>query len=165
MTGRNANCNNTYDFIVDFPFFDIKKGFGHLNNNLGEFIKDVRDGYEVHKATRTMGRMDVMEDDNNYYVVVEIPGVAKEDVKIVLKDENRLEISGTRKPHFEANEENKGKMLICECGCGEFNKIVELGDKPLDKEKVSAKFVNGELHITVAKKEEEKPEHFEIPIE
>ena len=63
---------------------------------------------EVTGNTRTVARqfrpaMDLKEDQGNFYALLELPGMEKEDVKIAL-DEDILTIKGEKKHEVEENE-------------------------------------------------------------
>lgn len=90
----------------------------------------------------------VFENENEFSVELAAPGLKKENFKIVTNDDF-LEIS------YEENEETKqeNERYLYKGFCyGSFNKKFSLAQN-IDKEKISAKYENGILRVTVPKKE------------
>ena len=95
-------------------------------------------GYEVH------------QDDKNYMVSVDVPGVRPEDMKIEVVDDT-LHVSGGRKINKDGSvSESK------------FDYRLSMGD--VDLEKITANLDNGVLQLTAPKKEPEKPKPRTIQI-
>lgn len=106
------------------------------------------DGKSV-SAEAALLRTDVKEDKDHYTLVVDIPGVNKEDVNVSLKD-GYLHI--TAKAHHEENEGGKDeKFLRKERFEGEASRSFYVGNT-VHPEDINAKFGNGTLTITVPKK-------------
>lgn len=105
---------------------------------------------------RTTGAMstDVREIDNAYYIDMELPGFAKEDVQAELKD-GYLTISAAHNENKE--EKNKeGKFIRRERYTGSYQRSFYVGEQ-MTQEDIKAKFNNGILTVEVPKKEA-KPE-------
>lgn len=96
-------------------------------------------GYEVH------------EDDKNYMVSVDVPGVRSEDINIQVQDKV-LCLSGSRKMLNNANG-----------GVSKFDYRLSMGDD-VDLEKISANLDCGVLHLIAPKKSAEKPKSRTIQI-
>ena len=88
---------------------------------------------------------DIKETENSYLVSAELPGVKKEDINLEYKD-NTLIISAIRN---EENNEEKDNYIRRERTYGQIARSFHVEN--VDKEKVSAKFENGELHIVLPK--------------
>jgi HSP20 family protein len=93
-------------------------------------------------------RVDVIEEDKAFEVHVAVPGMNKDDFKIDLND-NYLTISGERKFNREKKEDNFYSM---ETQYGTFSRSFSLPEN-VDSAKISAKYVNGILEITIPKDE------------
>jgi HSP20 family protein len=93
-------------------------------------------------------RVDVIEEDKAFEVHVAVPGMNKEDFKIDLND-NYLTISGERKFNREKKEDN---FYAMETQYGTFSRSFSLPEN-VDAAKISAKYVNGILEITIPKDE------------
>lgn len=92
-------------------------------------------------------RIDVAEDDTAYVVKAEMPGVAKDDIKISV-DGNQVTISAeVRKEH----EDQSRNMLCAERFYGQLHRSFTL-EHPVDDEKADARYENGVLVLTLPKK-------------
>lgn len=94
------------------------------------------------------GRMDVVESDKEYDIMLDLPGMKKEELKTTIEN-NRLVVEGERKS--EKKTDNK-KCHISERSFGSFHREVALPEN-VDTETVNAVYENGELKITFPKKE------------
>jgi HSP20 family protein len=104
-------------------------------------------------------RVDISEDTNNIYVHAELPGMAKDDVKVTVADDI-LTIRGEKK--HEEKKEDKNYFRI-ERRFGEFARQFTLPEN-VKEDEVMANFNNGVLEITIPKGEPAKPKEREIPI-
>ena len=93
-------------------------------------------------------RVDIIEEEKTFEVHVAVPGMSKDDFKIDLND-NYLTISGERKFNREKKEDNFYSM---ETQYGTFSRSFSLPEN-VDANKISAKYVNGILEVTIPKDE------------
>jgi HSP20 family protein len=93
-------------------------------------------------------KVDILENDTAYEINVAVPGLSKEDFKIDLND-NFLTISGERKFSKEKKEAN---LHVVETQYGNFSRAFSLPEN-VDASKISAKYNNGILEISVPKDE------------
>jgi HSP20 family protein len=100
---------------------------------------------------------DVSETKEDFRVKIEIPGINKDDVNIEIRD-NILMVSGERKETKVTDEE---ELHIKEISYGKFSRSLKLPAK-VNSENVTAKSVDGILHITLPKSESEKPKKIKI---
>ena len=155
----NLNLNDVLETIGrGIINFDPTKGF----NDFTEVFNDVNE--TLKKTTNVLtAKLDILEDDNAYEVVVELAGINKEDVKILAKEEASLEIKAIkRKPEF-AYGSNK-KFIHQERIFGDVVRTINF-QKEIDKENISAKWQNGELAISVPKIKPAEPKEIIISIE
>lgn len=101
---------------------------------------------------------DVSENDDEYTISVDLPGISKKDVEVSYKD-NRLTISGKRK-HEE--EEEKKDYLRRERYQGSFTRSFTLPSEVKDDD-IKAQFKDGVLNVRVPKSEVRKPKT--VPID
>ncbi len=129
-----------------------KKNNNYLNifDEFNDFFTDV-----LGKDMKT----NILEENDTYVVTCEIPGVAKENVKINVED-NTLIISVAKK---ETNKDEKKSYLVKEISESALTRQFYLED--MDENNISAKLDNGILTITVGKLKEVKPESRKIMIE
>lgn len=101
--------------------------------------------------------VNVAEYKDEIQVVVEIPGVPKENVKIQLHD-GMLTISGERKAPENIKDT---QWLRQEISYGAFSRTIQLPER-IDAEKVAAEYQNGVLRVIVPKHEAAKPKEITI---
>ena len=102
-------------------------------------------------------RMDVAERGNETVVVLELPGVKKEDVSITVKD-GFLTIGGERKP---TEPQEKSLLVRSEILRGKFRRSIEL-PHPVDLNGVTAELVNGILQVVLPKSPEARPREIAV---
>ncbi|MDS0524533.1 Hsp20/alpha crystallin family protein [Clostridium sp. SHJSY1] len=90
-------------------------------------------------------KADIKETPNEYIMEAELPGVKKEDINLEYKG-NSLIVSGKRD---EVIEENKNNYIRKERHFGQFVRSFYVNN--VDKEKISATFENGVLHVNLPK--------------
>jgi HSP20 family protein len=117
----------------------------------------------ANNATPARGRwfpaVDVTEDDNAYYVQMELPGMSKEDVKISYKNDV-LVISGEKKSE---EKEEKNNYHHYERRYGKFERAFRINSHIVE-DKIDASFKNGVLVIDLPKAEEVKPKEIEVKV-
>ena len=96
--------------------------------------------------------MNVSEIENNYLVMMDLPGVEKKDVDINLSN-GILTVSGERKTSEKCDGNNR---IWHESTYGTFSRSFELTSNIVE-DKIKANFKDGVLNITIPKAEEIKP--------
>ena len=91
------------------------------------------------------------EEDSNFHIDVDLPGVKKDDIKVDL-EKNVLTISGERKTKEEVKEEDYYKV---ETSFGKFSRSFTLPDNA-DVENIEAKSVDGVLELVIPKLDESR---------
>lgn len=138
---------------------NVEREFSKLWNNFESrfgFNKNEDEGYDNAVWSPLT---DIAEDNDNYYLHADLPGIAKNDLKINYHD-GKLTISGER--HQE--KEEKGKMFHrVERTYGKYYRSFNLPDKIIE-DKIDANFKDGQLKIVIPKAEEAKPKELEIKV-
>lgn len=102
----------------------------------------------------TLPAVNVKENENNYELEVAAPGMKKGDFKLNY-DNGRLTISSVKKD--EKKEKNGSKVTRQEFRYQSFQRSFSIPDNVVDADKISAKYHDGILHVTLPKREEVKP--------
>lgn len=105
--------------------------------------------------------IDVHDADGQYLVKVDLPGIAKDDIKISL-DNGVLSI--TAETTKEDKEEKDGKLIRQERHYGKFVRQLSVGSD-VDPAGVKAAFDNGVLSLTLPKMKELPPSTVSIDID
>ncbi|MBS4000883.1 MAG: Hsp20/alpha crystallin family protein [Desulfobulbaceae bacterium] len=140
-------------------------GYYRMNPARGieEFVKQfqgIADSIEKGITVETGNfspRLDVTENDANFIVHIELPGVAKSDVKVSVNDEYLMTIEGEKKRSDESN------LLRSERVFGAFKRNLQLPETA-DVEKIKATYNQGVLELTIEKKIPETPKQYEVII-
>lgn len=100
--------------------------------------------------------VDIYETNDDYYLVANMPGVEKEDVKVKI-EEGDLVIMG--RVNFLG--EMQRKYLMKEIDSSNYYRKFKLSES-VDNEKINAKMESGRLHVHLPKVERVKPKTIEI---
>ena len=94
-------------------------------------------------------RVNVVDLKNEIAIEAEIAGLDKENVSVDY-EEGLLTITGNKKDEVE---EDGAKYVYRELKRSSFRRSFQLDETSLEVEKISAKFVNGILNVSIPKKE------------
>ena len=103
---------------------------------------------ETRASVPTQLRMDVTENDKEYQVLAELPGVRKEEISITING-NQVAISAEVKR--EKDVKNGGTTLRAERYYGKIQRSFALGQE-VDEAAAQAKYNDGVLELTLPKK-------------
>ena len=103
--------------------------------------------------------VDITETKDAYVLEADLPGISKSDIEVTCVD-NVVTIKGERK--HEAKTENSGGYRS-ERRYGAFQRSFEVPNG-FDPERVQAEYTNGELRITLPKREESKPKQIDVVV-
>ncbi len=102
---------------------------------------------------------DIFEDTDGLKILVELPGLRPEDVKLTVENLT-LTIRGEKK---QVAEEQTTKVHRYERSYGAFERSFALPNT-VDVERVAAKFEHGVLTVTLPKAEKAKPRAIEVKV-
>lgn len=132
------------------PFFNLVDRF------FGESAVGNLDHAEAGAERTWMPPVDIMETDAAIVATVDLPGLTKEDINLSLENDV-LTLSGQRT--YETSEDTKVRRV--ERAFGSFTRTFNL-PRGIDGTKVSAKFENGVLSLTLPKSEVAQVRKIEI---
>ncbi len=144
------------------PFADLIRMQHEINDWFGQYMGEWdSDNNPDMNNISFAPRMDLQDNEKNYVISMDIPGIDKSDIKITVKD-RILAISGTRK---KSTEEKKGsKILRMERYYGQFERAIRLPGE-VDENAIVANYKNGVLTVTIPKKAIEKKGEITIPVQ
>src|SRR4249920_482845 len=93
-------------------------------------------------------RMDVSENDKEYQVLAELPGVKKEEISITI---NGNQVSVSAEVKHEKDVKNGGTVIRAERYFGKIQRAFALGQE-VDEATAQAKYNDGVLELTLPKK-------------
>ena len=105
-------------------------------------------------------RSDIKDEGNAYLIETDMPGFRKEDIHVDLKGET-LTIRAERHSDYEKDDKKKSYLHV-ERSYGSYSRQFDVSG--IDTDKISAKYENGVLKLTMPKKEapKETSKHLEI---
>lgn len=131
------------------PFSDIAR-FDPFQSSIDELFRD----FSMMPTSGLRGmdlasriRMDISETDKDYLVKADMPGVAKENIKVSI-DGNQVSISAETK---EEKDTNTAGMLRSERHYGQQSRSFTLPQE-VDDQNAQAKYENGVLQLTLPKR-------------
>lgn len=132
------------------PFED----FAALSRNVDRWLgtprrRDVE--YDTDTSVDWAPAADIYETENDFVLKVEIPGMKKEDVEVVVKD-NVLSVKGEKKVEKEVKREDYHRV---ESMTGTFNRRFSL-PRNVNSKEIAATMKNGVLELRIPKAEEAK---------
>ena len=140
------------------PNTDLFRLQRSMNRALDNFFGD-RDYENNTTQCDWMPAVDISENANEIRIKADIPGMTKEDIKVVVH-ENTLTLKGERRSE---TKEEKTNYYRVERTCGSFYRSFSLPSM-VDAGKIKANYVNGVLEIGLPKVEEAKPKEIAIDV-
>jgi HSP20 family protein len=124
-----------YDPFSDL-FDDLLKGF---------LVRPV--GFEIEEPLRRV-KVDVAEQNGEYKVLAELPGVKKDDIKVAIDGD---QVSITAEARIERDAKSGERVLHSERYIGKVSRAFRLGQE-IDEARASARYADGVLELTLPKK-------------
>ena len=124
-----------------------------FNSLVNEFFSDAFNAID----TRSF-KTDVKENDDEYVIESELPGLEKDDINIEITD-NYLTISAHNEEKIEEENEN---YIRRERRTGSFQRVFQIDN--VKEDEIDAKYENGILMVTLPKKEKSAPKKKTIDI-
>jgi HSP20 family protein len=105
-------------------------------------------GPETRAAVPTQFRIDVTENDKEYQVLAEMPGVKKDEISVTI---NGSEVTISAEVKHEKDAKNGVTVLRAERYYGKIQREFAFGQE-IDEAKAQAKYTDGVLELTLPKK-------------
>jgi len=140
--------------VFDSPF----TAFDSLRREMLRLFDAVADGDSYHAPSAgVFPPMNVTQDDNNFYIRAEVPGVKAADLTVSAL-RNRVAIAGKRELPKESDKVSYHRQERAE---GEFSRTVTLPAE-IAADKIEARYADGVLTLTLPKAEEAKPRQIAV---
>ena len=123
------------DFFDDVPFFD---------NRAENQIEKKLYGRHAHNVMKT----DIKETDDNYELIVDLPGFKKEDIHVDV-DGDTMTIRAERHSEHE-DQDKKGNYVRCERSYGSYQRAFDISG--VEVADISAQYNDGVLKLNMPKK-------------
>ncbi len=133
--------------VLDFnTLYDIPR-------TIEKFFDEIWSPLEISQRRLAYPPMNIAEDDNNIYVVMELPGVDVKDIDLTVADKSLI-LKGERKVEDV-------EYIRQERPTGYFQRIINLNVDVI-RDNIKAKMKDGVLEIVLPKAEEVKPKKIQI---
>lgn len=123
---------------------------------MDEFMDRFFQGWTSNAASLSTP-LDIVEQDNEFVITAELPGISRDDIDITLHNDV-LTISGEKRAE---NEEEGKSYYHVERSYGSFHREVHLPSS-VDGDNVTADYADGLLKLRVPKTEAAKPKQITI---
>lgn len=100
--------------------------------------------------------VDIFETENDYYLIANLPGVERSNIQVKLDDKSLIVFG---KINYE--EAVNRKYILNEKEIGNYFRSFKISDS-IDKEKINARYDNGQLIVTLPKHDKVKPRKIDI---
>ena len=136
-------------FIEIDPMLNLR----NFSKNTESYLKNLeRDSVENENSLSP--KIDISEDEKNFYLDIEVPGISREDLKVTLT-ENKLFVKGESK---NGHSETPGRRILsAERVFGKFTKTFTISSE-IDRDSLKAGYANGVLSISIGKSIPEQKE-------
>ena len=121
---------------------NIMPSWNLFDDFIDSFLRD-----DITQNTKLMAT-DVIENEKQFVIKANLPGIEKKDVNISLKD-NHLLIEATAETKNECKNTN---VILLERYNGKYQRLITLSEN-CDTDKIKAKLDNGVLVLEIPKKE------------
>lgn len=155
-----------HDLIIREP----ELYFDSIHNELNNFLRDtllihsMANPLNIKKNSVWRPAIEVKQNDNNYKVKVQLPGVNKDDIEVEL-DNDFMTISAEIKEEAEEKEEKakNERYHTSESRYGRYQRTISF-DQPVKTDESTAVYDKGVLTITIPKVqiENKEPKKLEI---
>ena len=145
-------CRNNYPANIYNPFRETEEMERRF---FGSSFDDL-----FRAPALTSFKTDVTDEGDHFLLEADLPGFEKEDIQLTL-DGEILTVKAER--HSNAEQKEKDKVVRVERSYGSYSRRYDLTG--IDAEKISAKYHNGVLQLTLPKKAPEVPTARKIEIQ
>lgn len=149
-----------YRRLFDFPTRGLRGPFGELDRlrrQMEQWQGALTEGALAMPGAGVFPLTNVTEDQDNYYIRAELPGIKAEELDIQVTAKG-ISISGERKIAAEGDNVRYHRR---EREAGRFSRSINLPED-IDTDQVAAGLSNGILTVTVPKAELAKPRQIEV---
>ena len=132
-------CRNNYPATIYNPFREMEEMERRF---FGSSFDDL-----IRTPALASFKTDVTDEGDHFLLEADLPGFEKEDIQLEL-DGDILTVKAER--HSNAEQKEKDKVVRVERSYGSYSRRYDLTG--IDAEKISAKYHNGVLQLTLPKK-------------
>lgn len=140
---------------------DLMNRFNKLANSDDFFNNFGRSFFNSWNNEMKSLKSDIKENDKEYIVKIDMPGVDKKDIALNFKDD--VLTVDAKRDSFSDDSDSQGNIITSERDYGTYSRSYRL--PKVDGDKVSAKYEDGVLTVTLPKTKEEIDKTHNIQID
>ena len=110
----------------------------------------------LNKQHSVLPPSDIYETEDNYVMIVNMPGISRNEIQVRVVDESLIVFG-----KINYDEVVTRDYILNENELGNYYRKFKVSDS-IDKEKISAKYDNGQLNVILPKNEKIKPRTIDI---
>ena len=141
---------------------DPELTFDNIHRELNNFLRDTfmesafSSPSQLRKLSTFRPAIEVKQNEKEYMIKVQLPGVNKEDIKIDLENDH-MTVTAEYKEEKKSTtgEDKEEKIHTSELRYGKYVRTIGF-DSPVKADTSNAEYANGILHITLPKQKIEK---------
>jgi len=138
----------------NYPSVSPNRFYNHM---LDDFFNDPFFNSEPSETINWTPRVEVDENEDEFLMHVEVPGMKKKDIDISVKD-NMITVSGEKKERVKKKE---SQCHLNEINYGKFSRSFQLPNN-VDTDKIKGNWEDGILTVSIPKTEVAKPRKIDI---
>lgn len=138
------------------PFYNFQQEFEKLFQN---FYRSLPTPVKEFQNLSICPSIDIIEDENNFKVEIEMPGIDEKDIKVSIND-GVLNIKATKETSRKDEDKN---YIMREISYGSYERNIPLPDNA-DIEKAESTFKKGMLWVNMPKKAVDKSKFRELEV-
>lgn len=140
---------------------DLMNHFNKLANSDDFFNSFGRSFFNSWSNELRSLKSDIKETDKDYVIKIDMPGVDKKDIALNFKDD--VLTVDAKRDSFDDESDSKGNMIASERDYGTYSRSYRL--PKVDGKKITAKYEDGVLTVTLPKTKEEIDKNHSIDIQ
>lgn len=142
------------------PFVSLQTELDKAMQDFYQFLNLPRSSSQEMLNQKIMPPIDIVEDDKNFKIEAEMPGMGEEDIKVIV-NKGILTLKGEKK----TSKKDEGKnYMMREIGYGYYARDITLPDN-VDIDQAKASFKKGMVWINLPKKPGSEKQSRELKIE
>ncbi len=131
--------------------------FNPVDSMLSQFIRSAALPAESDGVQRIRPRVDIQDEDEQFVLIADLPGVKKEDLHVDVEGDTLL-LSAKRE---SSTTEHVGKIRRERHSKVEYSRSFSLGES-VDSDKISGRLEDGVLRLTLPKREKHLPRRIDV---
>ena len=144
---------------IDHLFYSLQREMNRLFDNFFRGFDISSRGFYESDLGGFSPSIDVKENEKEFIIKAEIPGVAKEDIEATVSNDS-VTIKGEKK---EEKEDKNKNYYYMERSYGSFHRMIPLATE-VESSKAEGRFKNGVIDIKLPKSQNAQTKRVKIPI-